>query len=605
MSVLPKQLKKYPEIDLKLGIKSSLPHPKATLALTIMLWEVSDGASTIHYSESIGNGQLAIDSVWQKKLIDRYSSTYNQSGVSDADFLQTINNNCLVKSQLEALVVALALVWRLAKVDFVENKPASSERTGKERFDKKLLYTKNIDVVHLLMKQDKDAFDRVLLNWIGLSSVSVDNRKELDFLNLLSNFSEEAVFKLQEKETGDIVFNQLGIYQAILEDGTPVDIKGDVEPKGALRILRSSLKEGLSSHFDYSDQNGVVPKAGLEDIIKSYSKRVDSYLSLCNSKHLRVAAEQPNASSRISQSETAKNVLLYGVPGSGKSHTIKQEYCDDYTHMEKVVFHPDYMNTDFVGQILPTVKEDGAITYEFTPGPFVRIMRKAFDAPTETFFLVIEEINRGNAPAIFGEIFQLLDRDITGKSTYAITNHMIADAVFGDTEEPVYIPSNLWILATMNTADQNVFTLDTAFQRRWNMRMIKNDISKAHHAETPILDTGITWKTFSNVINSQILTNNAVTLSSEDKRLGAYFIGDETLQPSSESDYLFFGEKVIKYLWDDAFKFNRDKVFDSRFTSLEEVIDQFNASSGFSRFNIFSPDVKDLLKQDSAVTEEP
>ena len=144
--------------------------------------------------------------------------------------------------------------------------------------------------------------------------------------------------------------------------------------------------------------------------------------------------------------------------------------------MERVVFHPDYMNTDFVGQILPTVKGEGdekEITYDFTPGPFTRVLKKAINDPGKHYYLVIEEINRGNAPAIFGEIFQLLDRESDGTSSYKITNYNIASEVFGNKETPVFIPSNLSILATMNTADQNVFTLDTAFQRRWDMKMIE------------------------------------------------------------------------------------------------------------------------------------
>lgn len=82
--------------------------------------------------------------------------------------------------------------------------------------------------------------------------------------------------------------------------------------------------------------------------------------------------------------------------------------------MERLVFHPDYMNTDFVGQILPVVKENGDITYSFVPGPFTRILKKAIGNPTKHFYLIVEELNRGNAPGIFGEIFQLLDRDKNG-----------------------------------------------------------------------------------------------------------------------------------------------------------------------------------------------
>ena len=110
----------------------------------------------------------------------------------------------------------------------------------------------------------------------------------------------------------------------------------------------------------------------------------------------------------------AENILLYGVPGSGKSHEIKTKYCNDEKMMERVVFHPDYTYSDFVGQILPRVEKDKdgneKLKYVFTPGPFTRMLKKAQEDPSNHYYLVIEELNRGNAPAIFGEIFQLLDR---------------------------------------------------------------------------------------------------------------------------------------------------------------------------------------------------
>lgn len=295
-----------------------------------------------------------------------------------------------------------------------------------------------------------------------------------------------------------------------------------------------------------------------------------------------------------------KNILIYGVPGSGKSYTISEEYCDDESKIERIVFHPDYMNTDFIGQILPTIKEDKTITYEFTPGPFTRIMKKAYENPSNKYYLIIEEINRGNAPAIFGDVFQLLDRNADGDSAYSIKNYNVANIVYGDEDRAISIPSNLSILATMNTADQNVFTLDTAFQRRWIMRLIKNDVSKAEHANIEILDTGITWEVFNNTINEFILANNASTMSSEDKRLGAYFITKEILESKDES---IFSEKIIKYLWDDAFKFARNKLFESNYRSLEKVIEDFNKLIGFNRFNIFTAEVKGQLRNNANITE--
>jgi len=284
----------------------------------------------------------------------------------------------------------------------------------------------------------------------------------------------------------------------------------------------------------------------------------------------------------------AENILLYGVPGVGKSYEIQKNYLKDADkhQVERVVFHPDYTYADFVGQILPRVSKDengkDKLEYVFSAGPFTKILRKAVEKPELYFYLVIEEINRGNAPAIFGEIFQLLDRkekgaypnSEEGESEYGITNYDVAKEVYGDLNHEVKIPGNLYILATMNTADQNVFTLDTAFQRRWNMRHIKNDVVSADHANEKIVGTNITWGSFALVINDLVIETNADMTASEDKRLGAYFAKANELVPEK------FSEKVLKYLWDDAFKINRDEVFKDEFKSLDNVIEKYEQASG-------------------------
>lgn len=298
------------------------------------------------------------------------------------------------------------------------------------------------------------------------------------------------------------------------------------------------------------------------------------------------------------------NVLLYGVPGCGKSHTIMNKYCKDADVIERVVFHPDYTYGDFVGQILPlTDAETGKIRYEFTAGPFTRILSDAYNHPTKKYCLIVEEINRGNAPAIFGDIFQLLDRDENGSGAYEITNADVAAKVYihGQAIKKIKLPSNLFIFATMNTSDQNVFTLDTAFQRRWNMRMVENDVFKSKIATKLILDTKIEWAKFADTINSLIITKNVGMTSSEDKRLGAYFVTEMDLHFFTTDDGITqeeaddrnhnFPEKVLKYLWDDAFKFTRDEVFKSEYDSLEKLIKAFETAQGNKRFNVFADDI--------------
>lgn len=298
------------------------------------------------------------------------------------------------------------------------------------------------------------------------------------------------------------------------------------------------------------------------------------------------------------------NVLLYGVPGCGKSFMIVNKYCKGADAVERVVFHPDYTYGDFVGQILPlTDAETGKIRYEFSPGPFTRILSDAYNHPTKKYCLIVEEINRGNAPAIFGDVFQLLDRDEEGYGAYEITNADVAAKVYlqGQAAKKIKLPSNLFIFATMNTSDQNVFTLDTAFQRRWNMRMVENDVFKSKIAKKHILDTSIEWSKFADTINSLIITKNVGMTSSEDKRLGAYFVTERDLKYYTTNDNITqeeadeknhnFPEKVLKYLWDDAFKFTRDEVFKSNYDSLEKLIKAFENAQGDKRFNVFADDI--------------
>lgn len=342
-----------------------------------------------------------------------------------------------------------------------------------------------------------------------------------------------------------------------------------------------------------------------------------------------------------------RNVLLYGVPGSGKSYTIAHEYCKAGSRVERLVFHPDYTYSEFVGQILPVVAENGQVSYEFTPGPFTKIMSEAYQNPQTEYILIIEEINRGNAPAIFGEVFQLLDRKTAGgdreddgipvgTSEYPISNQDIARAMYGEErkKDPVRIPSNLAIIGTMNTSDQNVFTLDTAFQRRWEMHLVENDFDNASpaFADAEILDTKVTWRNFCIEINRIIVSGAVGMAASEDKRLGVYFVHPKDLVfdekmgnlKSGEYDNLRrkerentldavekkrlseireamkqnrkFPEKVMKYLWDDAFKFNREAVFETTdYPDLEQMIHAFLYAQGEARFEVLKENVRNAF----------
>jgi len=333
---------------------------------------------------------------------------------------------------------------------------------------------------------------------------------------------------------------------------------------------------------------------------------------------------------------TPSQIIYYGVPGCGKSNKIREDLKNvPEKNKIRVVFHPEYTNAEFIGQILPVT--NGGIRYEFTPGPFTQIIKRAYLNPNEQFYLVIEEINRGNAAAIFGDTFQLLDR-LKAEETDSLGNDPANAAVNTFTEgwsqyfvqnddvnayirkatklddgsyqerndgEPIEeikikeihfnantairLPPNLSILATMNTSDQNVFTLDNAFQRRFDMELVRNEfdltkpaINAQYNAE--IDDTGIKWGQFWGWINAKITATLKGLSSTEDKRLGVWFVSNA----GGIIDDKVFAEKVLKFLWDDVFKFKRPQVFAEGIDTLEKLINFFeNPPEGKERFDVF------------------
>ena len=436
--------------------------------------------------------------------------------------------------------------------------------------------------------------------------------------------------------------------------GTNADPKSRISKQVKVNTLAYAMRNGIAQQKRTDDDYVCVFRKEfiyffLENAYQLTGTNVQSIPLLSSTSNLEVYDNTLETNRLI----TGANILLYGVPGSGKSWTIENEYCKPNTVISRLVFHPDYTNGDFIGQILPVVDSEKQVTYEFTPGPFTKIIKDAYSHPQQEYVLIIEEINRGNAPAIFGEVFQLLDRTFESKtsegityprgtSEYGITHKNMALHIYGNETHKVRIPSNLSIIGTMNTSDQNVFTLDTAFQRRWQMRLIENNFDNVRIslAKANILDTGVTWKKFCEVINGLIISSKSKMVSAEDKRLGVYFIHEKDIvektieEPSngfktlkeeynellkkqrdgnatdeditriqtirnSIMDMSVFPQKVIKYLWDDAFKFNPEALFniegDGKLESLEQVIQTFVYSKGRERFKIFKQSVRDSL----------
>ena len=326
---------------------------------------------------------------------------------------------------------------------------------------------------------------------------------------------------------------------------------------------------------------------------------------------------EDNSSGDINHMQTALRCIntpfqqiFYGAPGTGKSHAVKKETeaWEKRGRVVRTTFHPDSDYSTFVGAYKPTTESvqrydvynkpmtrDGVpvmeqiITYEFVEQAFLQAYIDAWKNREEPEFLIIEEINRGNCAQIFGDLFQLLDRGNDGYSEYAIKadkdlqKHLckafedveIADYPNVKTGKELLLPGNLYIRATMNTSDQSLFPIDSAFKRRWDWKYVP--IAKGNDNGTELnwmieVDGDLyDWWTFVKTINKHVFD----TTNSEDKQLGFFFCKAKDDVISAET----FVCKVIFYLWNDVFK---DFGFDDKI--FEDKEDGMNPKLSFDKF---------------------
>ncbi len=314
--------------------------------------------------------------------------------------------------------------------------------------------------------------------------------------------------------------------------------------------------------------------------------------------------------------------ILFGSPGTGKSYQIREIArdklgipLDDTTHTVKTVFHPEYTYADFMGKLLP-LTQGNSVIYKFYPGHFVRILGMAYqgliDGKKDHYLLVIDELNRGNAAAIFGTVFQLLDRESDGWSSYEVdisdmelvglleamnlkpiiqdgtidikegsakipcedfcqrkkdelaANNSAGSRVFSLLQQRrINIPHNLSILATINTSDESIYYLDSAFKRRWDWEYVKAPVGVFNKSSIPpeLIDVKLVingkeekeWSCYVVGINELIKSNYQVIRRIEDKQIGWWFIKPE----NHKVDLDQVKDKLMFYLWDSVFA--RDK----------------------------------------------
>lgn len=306
------------------------------------------------------------------------------------------------------------------------------------------------------------------------------------------------------------------------------------------------------------------------------------------------------------KTEYERNRIVFGAPGTGKSYGLKDD-CEKLMEdtagtYERVTFHPDYTYSQFVGTYKPVMNEDGnTIRYDFIPGPFMRVYVDALksgrtDNP-QPHLLLIEEINRAKVAAVFGDIFQLLDRDDDGVSEYAIQasediRRYLAKELNlgenGDNYKKIRIPNNMFIWATMNSADQGVYPMDTAFKRRWNFEYLginenEEEIKDIGKIMLPDSDEPIEWNILRKAINDKMSSSDFKI--NEDKLMGPFFLSKKAIA-SNENGMIIdtdrfisaFKSKVIMYLYEDAVKQGKHRFFEgcdsSKYSSVCEAFDE-------------------------------
>ena len=367
-------------------------------------------------------------------------------------------------------------------------------------------------------------------------------------------------------------------------------LKKHISRKEISKAMHGSLATAMSI-FGINDY-----RAAVVDLLRgTYKKDDDAVDATVESIQLKFKTdvEIPFESNRI----------VFGAPGTGKSYELKSD-CErvksEYEgEFERVTFHPDYTYSQFVGTYKPVMDNDGEkIKYEYVLGPFMRVLvaalKSAMTSQPKPQLLIIEEINRAKVAAVFGEVFQLLDRDEDGVSEYEIQasediRRYLADEIGGNPSDytKIRIPNNMFIWATMNSADQGVFPMDTAFKRRWNFEYLginenEEEIQGIGKIMFPGSDEPIEWNMLRKAINDKMSSSDFKI--NEDKLMGPFFLSKKVIA-SNENGMIIdterfidaFKSKVIMYLYEDAVKQGKHRFFDgcdsSKYSSVCEAFD--------------------------------
>ena len=427
-TLLPKQLIEQRPVNPKLGIKSSLAEMDELVFLTLLLWKINEDNPSLVYGEEVGN-DLKIESTILTKVVDYFnavplsllkesdSTPITVRTFTDVDLRPKIDKNPLYTKQFEPLLVSLSLFLKIANIKFTNPDFADSkERTGGRRYEKELKFSALIDVIDSIIECNVVEFKAICLNVIFKEDIKINDSFYLKIKKVLTVFSESTVFKLRDS-SNERIFNQEGIYKVLL-DGDDVIAKDFREDVGALRVLKSYISKNLHPYIDISG-NKFNTKHGISTAeLSSYNKRVETLLEINPVTHtfpptIPTSSSIPTTPHPFGSYEF-KNMLLKGVPGTGKSHTIDSIIKDklkiiDAKNKLRINIHSASSNTDLLQGIGINSDEDGNIVYLEKQGIILNFIITAILNPEEPFVLVLEEIQENSLNELIGDLIYLLE----------------------------------------------------------------------------------------------------------------------------------------------------------------------------------------------------
>lgn len=546
-----------------------------------------DIVSMIRKTERKNNDKIA--EVEKKYIENRKEITYfknmiNEHGVEKEKLLSDLNividkieNNSKNISHLDLSYDNIILKlfemnqWQIA-VDKSQNKLNNDINLIKDELNYEITqniehYNKKFDLLEEKIEEiqlESSKFKEFIESELYVQNETLEimekklesHEKSLNILNeIMQNMKEEIEEK--HKESIQFINNRF-------ESGN--SNKNIEEQIASINLQNENMKEMFKS----KEENLKKLEIKIE---KLFEKKQESIVS---------QKEKIKMQTNSFNNKSFEQKIYSGAPGTGKSYKLKNDMDFlNYEHV-RITFHPEYEYHNFVGSIQPFTKENN-VFYKYNPGPFVEILKKALHNPGKSYALVIEEMTRANCSAVFGDIFQLLDRDENGWSMYHIVNREIYNELNVSIDKFIYdgnikIPPNLSIYGTLNTSDQNTFSLDTAFKRRFSI--IHMDANREDEEKKKVIfnNEEILWESFYKSFNSYII--NELNLS-EDKQIGPYFISKDDIHSGVAL------KKVLNYIYHEInniyFRYdNSGQIFKSKYRNLEAILRAFETKQIFN-----------------------